>query len=164
MFHDMKHGIILTTIDGGHRKGEALLNAGNIKKFAPHDIDVIDCTFGYVEPIPDRPGEGGSGAEKRLKRSHGGFYGVRNPTPQGEHMRMIHLKDAHSIRYTNARLFGDRTIPYAINSIGGSRYLSKEAADALERTIEGNVIVMSGPSVEPGVTKVPFACGPQPRE
>jgi len=149
LFHDMPNGIVLTTIDAGWRRGQIhkLLNADNIRKFAAHDIDIIDCTFGYVE--------------KPLKKTRDGGYGVNHPTERGEHMRMIHLKDAYDIRYKNARLFGDRVIPYAIHSIGGTRFLSKEAADALDRSITGNVLDGPVPRIEPGTTTVPFACGPR---
>jgi hypothetical protein len=75
---------------------------------------------------------------------------------------MILLKDAYSIRYRNARFSGDRIQPVYVYSIGGSRSLSKEAADALDRTISGNVLDEPAPPIKPGVRKVPFACGPQP--
>lgn len=149
LFHDMPNGIVLTTIDGGRRKGPGneLLNAANIKAYAPHDIDINDCVFGYVEK-PLRPGREGG-------------YGVNYPSEDGEHMRMIHLKDAYSIRYRNARLFGDRIRPVSVNSIGGTRHLSEEAAEALDHSITGNVLKEPAPPIEPGVTGVPFACGPK---
>ena len=147
LFHDMPNAIVLTTIDGGRRRGKELLNATNIRKYAVHDINIHDCVFGYVE--------------KPLKKSHDGGYGVNYPSKQGEHMRMVHLKDAYDIRYKDARLFGERIIPVAINSIGGTRFLSKEAAGALDRTIDGTVIELSAPPVKSGVTEVPFEVGPQ---
>jgi len=106
-----------------------------------------DCIFGYVE-TPLRP-----------KREGG--YGVNYPSNDGEHMRMIHLKDAYAIRYRNTRLFGDRITPVSIDSSGGTKFLSQEAAEAIEPTITGNIIDEPAPRVEPGVTDVPFACGPR---
>ena len=76
-------------------------------------------------------------------------------------MRMIHLKDAYAIRYRNARFVGERIMPVYINSSGGTRFLSKEAAEAIEPTISGNVLDEPAPSVEPGLKKVPFECGPR---
>jgi len=149
LFHDMPNAIVLTTLDAGRRKGPGkdLLTAANIKKYAPHDIDINDCIFGH--------------AEKPLLPAGKGGYGVNYPTKDGEYMRMILLKDAYSIRYRNARFSGDRIQPVYVYSIGGSRSLSKEAADALDRTITGNVLDEPAPLIEPGVTEVPFACGPQ---
>ena len=48
-----------------------------------------------------------------------------------------------------------------LHSIGGGKALSNEAADAIDRSVTGNILDKSAPSVEPGDTKVPFACGPQ---
>ena len=90
-----------------------------------------------------------------------GGYGVDYPK-QEEHMRLTLLKDAYAIRYRNARLFGDRIMPVLIHSIGGGKALSNEAADAMDRSVTGNILDEPAPSVEPGDTKVPFACGPQP--
>jgi hypothetical protein len=118
-----------------------------MKKYAPHDIDINDCVFGH--------------AEKPLRSRREGGYGVDYPSDDGEHMRMIFLKDAYSIRYRNARLSGDRIRPVYVSSIGGSRHLSEEAAQAIERTVTGNVVDEPAPPIKPGVTKVPFACGPQ---
>ena len=83
------------------------------------------------------------------------------PTEEGEHMRVILLKDAYAIRYRNARLFGDRVMPVYVRSDGGSRHLSKEAAEAIDHSVTGNVLDEPAPLIEPGVTEVPFACGPQ---
>ena len=83
------------------------------------------------------------------------------PTDKGEHMRMILLKDAYGIRYRNVRLSGDRILPVYVRSIGGSRHLSKEAAEAIEPTIAGNVLDEPAPPIKPGVTKPPFDCGPR---
>jgi hypothetical protein len=152
LFHDMPNAIVLTTLDCGRRTGPGneLLNATNMKKYAPHDIDINDCVIGH--------------AEKPLRSRREGGYGVDYPSDDGEHMRMIFLKDAYSIRYRNARLSGDRIRPVYVSSIGGSRHLSEEAAQAIKRTVSGNVVNEPVPPIEPGVTKVPFACGPQPLE
>ncbi len=152
LFHDMPNAIVLTTLDCGRRTGPGneLLNAGNIKTYAPHDIDINNCIIGH--------------AETPLRSSKEGGYGVNYPSEDGEHMRMIFLKDAYSIRYRNARLAGDRIKPVQISSIGGSRHLSKEAALALEHTVTGNIVEEPAPPIEPGKTTVSFACGPQVME
>jgi hypothetical protein len=152
LFHDMPNAIVLTTLDCGRRTGPGneLLNAGNIKIYAPHDIDINNCVIGY--------------AEKPLRASHEGGYGVNYPSEDGEHMRMILLKDAYSIRYRDARLSGERIKPVQISSIGGSRHLSEEAARALEHTVTGNIVEEPAPPIRPGITEVPFACGPQAME
>ena len=149
LFHDMPNAIVLTTLDCGRRRGPGneLLTAENIKTYAPHDIEMNSCVVGH--------------AEKPLRSRGDGGYGVDYPE-QGEHMRLILLKDAYAIQYRNARLFGDRIKPVLIHSIGGSSALSKEAADAIDRSVTGNILDEPAPPVEPGVTKVPFACGPQP--
>jgi len=59
------------------------------------------------------------------------------------------------------RLSGERILPVLVQSIGGSRHLSKEAAEAIEPTITGNVVDEQAPPIKPGVTKPPFACGPR---
>jgi hypothetical protein len=149
LFHDMPNAIVLTTNDCGRRKGPGneLLNAANMKKYAPHDIDINDCVIGYAETPLLPTGKGG--------------YGVDYPTKEGEHMRVILLKDAYAIRYRNARLFGDRIMPVYVRSDGGSRHLSKEAAQAIDHSVTGNVLDEPAPLIEPGATEVPFACGPQ---
>ena len=152
LFHDMPNAIVLTTIDGGRRKGPGneLLNAGNIRAYAPHEIDISDCVFGHVEK-PLRPkGQGG--------------YGVNYPSEEGEHMRVFHHKDAYSIRYRNAHVFGQRIRLVRIASIGGSRHLSKQAADALDHSITGTVVDKPAPPVKPGMTNAPIECGPQTLE
>jgi hypothetical protein len=152
LFHDVPNGIVLTTLDCGRRMGPGneLLNATNMKKYAPHDIDINECVFGH--------------AEKPLRSRREGGYGVDYPSEDGEHMRVILLKDAYSIRYRNARLSGDRIRPVYVSSIGGSRHLSEEAALAIERTVTGNVLDEPAPPIEPGVVKAPFACGPRALE
>jgi hypothetical protein len=147
-FYDMPNGITLTTIDGGRRRGpgQELITAANVKDLAPHDIDIINCTFGHVE-TPLRP------------RKQRGF-GVDYPK-KGEHMRMLLLKDAHSIRYRDIRFLGERIRPYHIGSIGGSKDLSKEAARALNRTVSGNILPAPAPLIQPGITKPPFVVGPR---
>ena len=149
LFHDMPNGLVITTLDCGRRKGPGheLLNAANMKKYAPHDIDINNCVFGH--------------AEKPLRPAHKGGYGVNYPTAKGEHMRMILLKDAYDIRYKDARIFGDRVMPVHISSIGGSGHLSKEAADGITTGITGNVLNQPEKPVRPGTTDVPFAHGPQ---
>jgi hypothetical protein len=119
-----------------------------MKHYAPHDIDINDCVFGH--------------AEKPLRSRRDGGYGVDYPSDDGEHMRMIFVKDAHSIRYRNARLSGDRIRPVYVSSIGGSRHLSEEAALSIKRTVTGNVLDGPAPPIEPGITSVPFTCGPRP--
>ena len=76
-------------------------------------------------------------------------------------MRLILLKDAYDIRYKNARVFGDKIMPVLIHSIGGSKALSKEAADAIDRNVTGNILDKPASPVKPGDTTVPFVCGPQ---
>ena len=149
LFHDMPNAIVLTTLDGGRRKGpeHALLNADNMKEYAVHDIDINDCVVGH--------------AEKPLRSVRDGGYGVNYPTDQGEHMRVILLKDAYDIRYRNLRLSGERIMPVYVHSIGGSRQLTREAAEAIDHSVTGNVLDESAPPIEPGVTEVPFACGPR---
>jgi hypothetical protein len=150
VFHDTPNAIVLTTLDCGRRKGPGheLLTAANMRQYAPHDIAINDCVVGH--------------AEKPLRSAREGGYGVNYPSDEGEHMRMIFLKDAYGIRYRNARLCGDRIRPVYVRSIGGSRHLSKEAAEAIEPTITGNVVDEQAPPIEPGTTKAPFACGPRP--
>jgi len=83
LFHDMPNAIVLTTLDCGRRKGPGneLLNATNIKSYAPHDIHIDDCIFGH--------------AQKPLQPRQEGGYGVNYPSEDGEHMRMVYLKDAY---------------------------------------------------------------------
>ena len=42
--------------------------------------------------------------------------------------------------------------------------LSNEATDAIDRSVTGNILDEPAPPIEPGVTEVPFACGPQAAE
>jgi hypothetical protein len=149
LFHDMPNAFVFTTLDCGRREGpgKELLNAANMAKYAPHDIDINDCIFGH--------------AEKPLRSKQAGGYGVNYPTTRCEHTRFIHLKDAYDIRYRNIRFFGERIMPVYIDSIGGSRHLSKEAAEAIEPTVTGNVLNEPAPQVKSGITAVPFNCGPQ---
>jgi len=149
LFHDMPNALVLTTLDCGRRKGPGheLLTAANMKKYAPHDIAINDCIIGHTE--------------KPLRSVREGGYGVNYPSDKGEHMRMILLKDAYAIRYRNARFFGDRIMPVHIQSIGGSGHLSKEAAEAIDPSVAGNVADEQAPPIKPGITKPPFACGPR---
>ena len=124
-----------------------LITAANMKACAPHDIDINNCVFGYTE-------------KPLLPRRKGG-YGVDYPSTGGEHMRMLLVKDAYSIRYKDVRFFGDRIKPYQIGSIGGSKNLSREAARAIERTVTGNILAELPPRLRAGMTEVPFACGPR---
>ena len=147
LFSDMPNAVVLTTLDHRRSKGgKDQLTAANMKKYAPHDIDINDCVFGHVE--------------KPLLPSKKGGYGVDYPK-EGEHMRLILLKDAYDIRYKNACIFGDRIMPVLIHSIGGGKALSKEAADAIDRNVTGNILDKPAAPVKPGDTTVPFACGPQ---
>jgi len=145
----MPNAFVFTTLDCGRREGpgKELLNATNMAKYAPHDIDINDCIFGHVE-MPLRP-------------SKEGGYGVNYPTNRGEYTRFIHLKDAYDIRYRNICFFGKRIMPVYVDSIGGSRHLSKEAAESINHSVTGNVLDKPAPPVRPGVTAIPFACGPQ---
>ncbi len=146
-FYDMPNAVVLTTLDNGRRKGgKYLLTAGNMKDYAPHDIDINDCVVGYVE--------------KPLLPSKQGGYGVDYPK-QGEHMRVILLKDAYNIRYKDARLIGDKIMPVLVHTIGGSSALSKEAADAIDRKATGNILDKPATAPKPGDTTVSFACGPR---
>jgi hypothetical protein len=149
LFHDMPNAIVLTISDGGRRKGPGneLLTPANIKKYAPHDITMKDCIVGH--------------AEKPLRSSHAGGYGVNYPSKEGEHMRAIFLKDAYDVRYENLRLFGERIQVVRVASTGGKRSLSKEAAQALDHTVTGNVLDEPAPTVKAGVTEVSFECGPR---
>jgi len=152
LFHDMPNAFVLTTLDCGYRLKPAknYLNAANIKAYAPHDITINDCVFGH--------------AEKPLRPRGKGGYGVDYPSEDGEHTRFIYLKDAYGIRYRNVQLFGDRIRVVYVRSIGGSRHLSKAAADALDHSITGNILDEPAPPIKPGQTEAPFACGPQPLE
>jgi len=148
LFSDMPNAVVLTTLDHSRTKGgKDQLTAANMKKYAPHNIDINNCVFGHVE--------------KPLLPSKQGGYGVDYPE-QGEHMRLILLKDAYAIRYRNARLFGDRIMPVLIHSIGGGKALSQEAADAIDRSVTGNILDEPASRIDPGDTKAPFVCGPQP--
>lgn len=149
LFHDLPNAIVLSTIDGGRRKGpgKELLTAANMKKYAPHDIEIKDCIVGHVE--------------KPLRPKKKGGYGVNRPSKAGEHMRAIHLKDAYGIRYRDLRLLGGRIKVVRHGSIGGSRHLSKEAAEAIDHSVTGNVLEEPAPPIQPGQRDVPFACGPQ---
>ncbi len=148
-FYDMPNGITLTTIDGGLRKGPGneLITAVNMKDCAPHDINIVNCIFGYTE-TPLRP------------RGKGG-YGVDYPSRNKEHMRMLFVKDAYAIQYKDIRFHGDQIMPYKISSIGNTKNLSREAAHAIERTVTGNILAKPAPRVRAGITTVPFAVGPQ---
>jgi hypothetical protein len=135
------------------KKGVDFLTPKNVKAYAPHDIEIVDCVVGH--------------SEKPLKPSHEGGYGVNYPE-KDEYMRMVLLKDAYDVRYRDIRLSGERIVPYVISSAAdtkyGSRFLSPEAARSFEHTITGNVLPDPAPPIEPGVTDVPFACGPQAAE
>jgi hypothetical protein len=160
LFTDVPNGVVFTTNDGGRRRGgKDLLTPANIKRYVPHDIDVNDCTFGHVEK-PLRPSVFG----KDMDPDKYG-YGVKYPK-QGEHMRLFLVKDAYDIRYRDARTFGERIMPVYIRSDGGSRHLSREAADVIDREtcITGNILKEPARPPKPGDKSVPFACGPQPLE
>jgi hypothetical protein len=151
LFHDMPNAIVLTTIDEERtRKRADYLTVENVKAYAPHDIEIVDCVVGH--------------AEKPLKTSHEGGYGVNYPQ-KDEYMRLVHLKDAYDIRYRNIRLSGERIVPFVIGSAAdskyGSRFLSPEVARSFEHTITGNVLPDPAPPIEPGVTEAPFAYGPR---
>jgi formylglycine-generating enzyme required for sulfatase activity len=141
LFHDVKNGIVFTTIDHSAREGgKALLTEANIKKYVPHDIEINDCGFGY--------------SETSLQPRHKGGYGVNYPSEEGEHMRALYIKSAHSVRYRNMRLFNDRIRPVYVTG----RYLSDEA----DGSVPGNVIEKAPAPVNPGASEPPFVCGPRP--
>lgn len=152
-FIDVPSGITLSTLDRGlPNVGRHFLNAENAEKYAPHDLDINDCVFGHVET-------------PRAGRKAGG-YGVDYPSEAGEHMRMLTLKGAHSIRYRNARFFGDgiELVGYFNTyEIFGPESLSEEAAAALNHGVIGTVAGAAEPA-EPGDRSVPFSFGPQPTE
>ena len=77
-------------------------------------------------------------------------------------MRMIYLKDAWNVRYKDARIFGDKFMPVYIRSIGGGNSLTKEAANAIDGKVTGNILGKPATLPKPGDTTVSFACGPQP--
>ena len=147
LFHDMANAVVLTTSDRGYRKGPGneLLTAENVEEYVPHDIEIVECVVGH--------------AEKPLRPRGKGGYGVDYPSEEGEHMRMIFLKDAHSVRYLNVRLSGERIRPVLVRP---GRSLCKGASEALDRTVTGNVLDEPAPPIKPGVTEVAFDCGPQP--
>jgi hypothetical protein len=154
LFHDTPNAIVLTVGDQERRRKQGdFLTPENIKAYAPHDIEIVNCVVGH--------------AEKPLKPSNEGGYGVNYPE-KDEYMRLVLLKDAYDVRYRNIRLSGERIVPYVISSAAdskyGSRFLSPEAARSFEHTITGNVLPDPAPPIEPGVTDVPFACGPQDME
>jgi hypothetical protein len=68
---------------------------------------------------------------------------------------------AYAIRYRNAQFFGERVMPVHISSSAGTRFIAKEATEAIEPAISGNVLDEPAPSVEPGVEEIPFECGPR---
>lgn len=148
-FYDMPNGITLTTIDGGRRRGpgKELLNSKNIAQFAPHDIEVRNCVFGYSE-FP-------------LKTRRQGGYGADYPSFEKEHMRMFLIKDAYNIRYKGIRFANDRIKAVHTSSIGGSKHLSREAARAIQRSVEGNILDDLAPKPKPGQKSVPFHVGPK---
>ncbi len=152
-FYDMPNAFVFTTEDYGLAKGgpeKALLTAGNVKTYAPHDVDINNCLIGH--------------SEKPLLTSHQGGYGVNYPTDDGEYMRIFLLKDAHSIRYRNLRFSGERIKTAYIRSNGGTSHLSAESGKALDHDITGNILDKPAPPIKPGQTEAPFACGPQPLE
>ena len=148
LFHDTPNALVITTLDGGRRKGpeHALLNASNMKKYAAHNIEVKNCIVGH--------------SEKPLRKAKEGGYGVNYPSGKGEHMRLILFKDAYDVRYSNIRFSGDRILPVQIGSIGGSNHLTKEAAQAIKPTISGNISKEPAPPIQPGQTDIPFKLGP----
>lgn len=121
LFHDVSNAFVFSLLDGSRRgKGKGLVTADNAAELAPHNIDINDCTFGH--------------AEKPLRKWAEGGYGVNYPSDEGEHMRVLFLKDAHSIRYRNARLSGERIRMVYVSPIGGTSALSKEASEAIDHT------------------------------
>ena len=147
-FLDMPNAVVFTTLDAGLKaQGEYFLNAENAEKYVPHDVDINNCTIGHVET-------------PKVKEKKGG-WGVNYPTQAGEYMRLLLVKDAHSIRYRNIRFQGERIMPVYFHSGGGTRYLSEEAASVVNYGVHGT-IAGPAPTAKPGVKEAPFACGPQP--
>jgi hypothetical protein len=78
-------------------------------------------------------------------------------------VRMLLLKGGHSIRYSNARFWGDgiETVKYSnVYQTFGPNALSKEVSDALNHGVSGTF----GPTAAaraPGDTSVSFECGPR---
>ena len=156
-FYDIPNAIILTTCSK-----PGVLTPENIEEYVVHDVDVNDCIVGYTKNSLMRAFEHYDGYGVTC---HGRHY----LSGEGEHMHAIYLKDAHSIRYRNLRLFGERTeeiMPAYVCSVVDSfpDDFTEEAAavwKSFDHSITGNVIEEPAPPVEPGVTEVPFACGPQ---
>jgi hypothetical protein len=77
-------------------------------------------------------------------------------------VRMLLLKGGHTIRYKNARFWGDRigTVGYTnVFKTFGPNSLSREVSEALNHDVTGT-LGPSGNAREPGNVSVPFACGP----
>ncbi|MGJ8641202.1 MAG: right-handed parallel beta-helix repeat-containing protein [Opitutaceae bacterium] len=154
VFLDMPNAIVISALDVTRDKiGKTFLTAANIHKYAPHDIEIKDCVFGFVE----RP----------LLKAHEGGYGVNYPGRSREHMRMLYLKDGYNIRYRNVQffgvafsIFGSRFSPIKISS-SGVKHLSKQAIMALDRTVEGNIVKKDKPKFVAGDCEIPFKVGPK---
>jgi hypothetical protein len=99
-------------------------------------------------------------------------HGLHYLSDEGEQMHAIYLKDAHSIRYRDLRLFGERRdeiMPAYVCSVVDSfpDDFTEEAAavwKSFDHSITGNVVKEPAPPIKPDVTEVPFACGPQSLE
>jgi hypothetical protein len=78
-------------------------------------------------------------------------------------VRMLLLKGGHSIRYKNARFWGEGIdiVKYTnVYEVFGPRSLSKEVSEALNHSVSGTL----GPSAAaraPGETSISFECGPR---
>ena len=63
----------------------------------------------------------------------------------------------------NDRLSADYEIDLSLDNLFKYpvAFPGRQAADAIDRSVTGNVLDEPAPLIEPGVTEVPFACGPQ---
>jgi len=142
LFHDVSNAFVFTIIDDSARGGgKPLITAANVKKYAPHNIEINNCGFGY--------------AEKPLRPHSQGGYGVDYPSEEGEYMRALFVKGGHSIRYRNMRLLNDRIRP--VYNWGRSH----AGVLGLFDNVSGNVLDRPAGTIKPGVYEPPFACGPQ---
>ena len=156
LFHDIPNAISFSVTDESRRRGQGdFLTCENIRAYAPHDIDIVDCVFGH--------------AERPLRNNREGGYGVVYPK-KDEYMRCILLSHGYNIRYRDIRLSGERIIPFHIkypssSELEGPSGVSKEALPGLgedKDKVTGNVLDEAALRIKPGVMEAPFDCGPQP--
>ena len=139
-FVDIPSAIAFSTIDRGLvERGKHFLTLDNAERYAPHDVDIVDCVFGQTTKPAERQGSGG---------------------------KMLMVKGAHSIRYRNARFFSPNmkiAVYTNVFETFGPKTLSKEASAVLNHNVSGTI---AGPVEEPafGQTRAPFSFGPQPMD